>query len=254
MSLTPEDEDLLASARAGLEPTGEDQKRVRRAIAAQVALAASISTASATAGAGAAGASGTTVAAASGAGGLVKIVGGFALLLSLGVGAGVLVTTRPAPPAAPSAAEVTSSPLTSSPSSPSSPSEPPPTVVASVDVSPPPPEPVETKPPAKPSQPPNVRPGPSATGEGSLGAETRLVRDATSALQRGDGAAALAALDEHARKYPQGVLSEERDAQRVLALCALGRVAEAKSGAARFVVRHPSSALVSKVRGSCAGP
>ncbi len=67
-----------------------------------------------------------------------------------------------------------------------------------------------------------------------------------------DGTIALARLDEHATRFPQGALVEERIAARVLALCSVGRVANARVEAQRFLVARPRSPLAAQVRGSCA--
>lgn len=254
MSLSPEDEDLLASARVGLEPTSDDKKRVRGAIAAHVGLAASLSSTAGAAGAGAASTTGTTVAAASSAGGLGKITMVLAALaITAGVGVGGFVATRPEVPRAPVAAPVeTTSPPVLGPA---------PVERAPLAATPPVPSATSeerTGPKAPPKVPPHATVSVTSTAppanESSLSVETHLVRDATAALQRGDAAGALAALEDHARRFPHGVLAEERDAQRVLALCALGRTSEAKSRASRFAEQHPRSALTGKVRGSCAGP
>jgi RNA polymerase sigma-70 factor (ECF subfamily) len=72
-------------------------------------------------------------------------------------------------------------------------------------------------------------------------------------MTNGHADQALSLLDAHARSYPNGMLSEERDAQRVLVLCALGRKDDAAKAAGTFVASHPSSPLVGRVQGSCAG-
>jgi hypothetical protein len=85
-------------------------------------------------------------------------------------------------------------------------------------------------------------------------AETRLVRAGVAALHSGDSARALALFDEHARKYPRGVLAEERAAERVVALCNLGRYGEAHAAAAEFLRDHPHSPASTRVHASCAMP
>ena len=65
-------------------------------------------------------------------------------------------------------------------------------------------------------------------------------------------ARALALLDEHARKFPAGVLGEEAEAERVRALCDAGRGAEARALAAKFVAAHPRSIHVARVESACA--
>ena len=85
---------------------------------------------------------------------------------------------------------------------------------------------------------------------GGLEEELRLLRPAQLAR---DPARALELLDEHARRFPQGLLREQRIAARINALCALHRTDEAREEAARFLAESPQSLFASKVRDSCAG-
>jgi hypothetical protein len=62
----------------------------------------------------------------------------------------------------------------------------------------------------------------------------------------------MTALDEHARRFPRGALSEERDAARVLALCAQGRAPDARASASAFVAANPRSPFAAQVRRACA--
>ncbi|MGH7440330.1 MAG: hypothetical protein ACRENE_31945 [Polyangiaceae bacterium] len=87
----------------------------------------------------------------------------------------------------------------------------------------------------------------------TIGAETQLLRRADQALRNGDPARALDLLDEHARTFPNGVLAQERSAERVTTLCALGRSSEARAEAARFLAATAESPLADAVRGSCGG-
>jgi hypothetical protein len=82
--------------------------------------------------------------------------------------------------------------------------------------------------------------------------EAALLRAAQAALSRGDGAGAMARLDEHASRFPGGALTEERQALRAHALCALGRAADARAAASAFVAQSPRSPLAAQVRRSCA--
>ncbi len=61
----------------------------------------------------------------------------------------------------------------------------------------------------------------------------------------------MAQLDEHATRFPQGALAEEREATRVHTLCAQGHAIEAREAARSFVAAHPGSALVPAVRSAC---
>lgn len=87
----------------------------------------------------------------------------------------------------------------------------------------------------------------------TLDQETRLLRSAQVALDSGDAALALSLLGEHARTFPTGMLSEERRAQRIFALCSARRDTEARAEAQRFVTESPRSPLLPRVRESCGG-
>jgi hypothetical protein len=90
---------------------------------------------------------------------------------------------------------------------------------------------------------------PAAPGSGSAVAdEARLLQDGLRALRAGKPACALSLLDAHARQYPEGVLAEEREAERALALAALGRIQEARQAAAAFLRKHPGSPLGVRLR------
>lgn len=62
-----------------------------------------------------------------------------------------------------------------------------------------------------------------------LGAEVAILSRAATELHARHFASALKLLDEHARTFPRGTLTQERIAARVQALCGLGRVSEAKA-------------------------
>jgi hypothetical protein len=86
----------------------------------------------------------------------------------------------------------------------------------------------------------------------TLDAELALIRRARAALNDGRPEEALAALDEHASRFPSGVLAEDRAAQRILALCALARPDAAREEGQRFFLDYPRSPHVAAIRGSCA--
>lgn len=73
-----------------------------------------------------------------------------------------------------------------------------------------------------------------------LGQEVALMTQATSALKAGRTADALEALDTHRRKFPRGVLSEERHAARAQALCIVGRVRDGRSELAQLAPASPA--------------
>jgi len=77
--------------------------------------------------------------------------------------------------------------------------------------------------------------------------ELRVLRQARAAVARDDFAAALPPIAEHARRFKDGRLSEEREALRVKALAALGRTDDARRAAVAFRARFPRSVLLSAV-------
>jgi hypothetical protein len=93
---------------------------------------------------------------------------------------------------------------------------------------------------------------PSSAEASSLDAELTLIRKARSLLLEGHADEALGALDEHASRFPRGILAEERGAQRIVALCALGRTEAAVEEGRRFVAEHPRSSYGPNVQSSCA--
>ncbi|MFT3776624.1 MAG: hypothetical protein QM820_65630 [Minicystis sp.] len=121
--------------------------------------------------------------------------------------------------------------------------------------SPKPPAIAAAPPSADPSPPSAASPPPAANPPrpppDTLVAETQRLREAHGALQGGDPTRALALLDEQAAAGAQ--LREERAAARILALCQLGKVDEARAAAARFLAESPRSPLADRVRASCAG-
>jgi len=92
-----------------------------------------------------------------------------------------------------------------------------------------------------------ARPDPQVN---TLRAELALLREVQAALKRGDGAAALRALDAHRTK--DRTLQAERSAARILALCQVGLTAEAQKAATEFARRHPSSLQREAIANSCA--
>jgi hypothetical protein len=90
-------------------------------------------------------------------------------------------------------------------------------------------------------------PGPVLTRAEAARAELRLLRPARAAVARRDFTAALPLLAEHARRFKNGLLVEEREALRVRALAGLGRTEEASQVAAAFRARFPHSVLLPAV-------
>jgi outer membrane protein assembly factor BamD (BamD/ComL family) len=81
------------------------------------------------------------------------------------------------------------------------------------------------------------------SGSETLATQRALLDAARAALGGGDSAGALAALDTHERRFPNSVLSEEREALAIKALAGAGRLAEARARGARFRSRYPNSIM-----------
>jgi hypothetical protein len=88
---------------------------------------------------------------------------------------------------------------------------------------------------------------PSTANDGELA----LMRSILAALRDGEAARALTLLEEHARRFPQGVLSPERRGLRVVALCEAGQTALGREERAAFLRVEPDSPLAQRVRSAC---
>jgi len=96
--------------------------------------------------------------------------------------------------------------------------------------------------------------GGTALAADSLAEEVRMLKDARSALDRGDAPQALRLLGAHQRRFQRGTLYEERLATRVQALCALGLVDSARLTAQELERTAPRSPHLARVRASCIAP
>ena len=92
--------------------------------------------------------------------------------------------------------------------------------------------------------------GPEARTD-PLAEEMALLKQAKLALSRGEPKRALTLLDEHADRFPRGVLLQERQALRVVALCDAGDRTRGREAADRFSREHPKAALAERVRAAC---
>ncbi len=177
----------------------------------------------------------------SGGGGPARAVAGLtgkplalvAFLFGAAAGAGAVAGLRPAsPPQIIQVPVFVTAPL---------PSALPPLAGASAheaqDVSPPP---ASASAPARAS---SDAPGRAPGKDVDLAAERAVLEVARNAVGRGQGAAALAALERHAAEFPRGRLAEEREALWIQALQIAGRSAEARARAERFRARFPKSFL-----------
>lgn len=95
---------------------------------------------------------------------------------------------------------------------------------------------------------------PSASPAGSapltrdhLAREVALLSRATSELRAGRAATALKVLGEHQRRFPSGVLIEERRAAKAQALCLVGRVREGRAVLAQLTPQSPAAASAQQV-------
>lgn len=117
-----------------------------------------------------------------------------------------------------------------------------------------------TRPPAVTSPPPTALPATAAERElppasepastearktrprrSDLAAERTLLDQARIALRAGRPGAALRTARSHRRRFPLGVLAEERDSILVQALASVGRKDDARSRGQRFLDRYPGS-------------
>jgi hypothetical protein len=80
-----------------------------------------------------------------------------------------------------------------------------------------------------------------------LAAENTLIGRARASLATSP-AASLAAVDEHARRFPRGELAPEREYLRVSALRSLGRHDEARTRARSYLATYPKSPHAAAVR------
>jgi hypothetical protein len=250
---------VIASVAVGVAVTGV-------AVTAHAANATAAATGAATTGA----ATGTATGAAVTAAGLTaKALPWIIAAFVVGGGVGAAVHAAVAPSYPPSSTE-TAAPAPSGAARLTSPAPIPAPSSAATDTAAPPAVPVTALPsvPATtarvttPASPPsasgaNAPSAASATPGGTgndvdLAAERSLVDRARTALGRGQSSDALAALDTHAARYPQGRLSEEREALAVDALARSGRMDLARARAARFRATYPNSVFGGVVDGALA--
>ena len=221
--------DLLRSGRRSMEPTRDDRERVRARLAAKLGAAAVGATITTTT----AKAAGATAAAKTGTAALaLKIV-----LPLLVIGGAAAVATphllhRSQPPAA--APVVVAPPPAPIVTATATPVEP----VTSVSV-----DELPTATP-KPAFAPAKKPVNTVTDPAE---EAKLVASIDAALRAGDSASALRLADEHAKKYPNGVLVEEREGGRAIARCMSG----SRSSADAFLAAHPRSPMRARIVAAC---
>ncbi|HET6335836.1 MAG TPA: hypothetical protein VFG30_21570 [Polyangiales bacterium] len=84
-----------------------------------------------------------------------------------------------------------------------------------------------------------------------LAEELRLMRAASAALATNDIQRTLDLLSQHAERFPDGALREERRALRVISLCKQGRSHFALAERDEFLSSSPRSPLTARVREAC---
>jgi hypothetical protein len=260
IDLTPEDEALLSRAREGLKPGADDHARIKRRLLTQIAATTVAATAALSTSAEAAGTTAVVAGASTSAGALTvvaKVIAVGALVAAM-VGGGIVGVQRLSTPhAAATVPASVSGPARVAPLPPETESVQP--APASSFVNSAQPAVVDRpRPLAAPPPPPGMArvvesPSAGATGPSTVAAEAELLARAGAALKSGDPALALELLDEHAASFPAGVLIEEREAERVVVLCALGRTNAARGEAEKFLRERPRSPMAGRVRGSCGG-
>lgn len=265
--LTPEARDLIEGARPDERPPREARARVRARVlaragaavatgAAATLVASEVKAAAVTVAAETAGAAGTGVKAVASTGLLLKWIAIVGVTVgvagTIAVGAGLVPERRePAPASVATGMATGVAAGVAVPAAPSASQEAPAAVVPSAE-----PRPVSA-PSASAPAPRRVAsaavPPAAAPADDGLEAETGLLRKAQEDLRAGRPGSALAALEEHDADFKNGVLHEERLAQHILALCALGRTDEARAEARRFLAASPRSPMAERVRTSCGG-
>lgn len=100
---------------------------------------------------------------------------------------------------------------------------------------------------------PTPEPTPTKRGDG-LGAESRLLAAAQTALRDGAAARALRLVETHRRRHPAGSLREERERIAIEALLALGRRGDAEARARRFRTAFPQSVQWERIRALLEAP
>jgi hypothetical protein len=151
-------------------------------------------------------------------------------LLAAGGGAWLLSTSESAPPPAPTRVAVPPAPPPAEPAAPAPQASAPPESAV-----------------AKPAEPPAAQVVPAKPAPAAQLSEAELLEQARSAL-KGDPARALARANEHRRRFPGGVLVQEREVIAIQALRQLGRASEAEQRAEAFSKAFPGSAFQRKLK------
>ena len=239
--LGPEARSILDAARAGDEPNDDDRRRVRAKVMRRVGIGVAVATTTTAASTAAAGTS--TVVAGAGLSALGKLAFVAVGLVVVSGGAYAVHEARQRhavqPPAIASTMSVGSATIVA-----------PPVVIAPTIAPTMAPTMAPTASPSTESLAPKTTTPSVKKVTSTMDAEIDLLQQANAGLASGNYARALALYDEHAAKFPNGALSQERAGGRAIALCGLGR-ADARANAERFVEAHPDSPLVARVKPAC---
>jgi hypothetical protein len=219
--LTPEAKELVHQARSAFRPSDADRERVFQALLPQIGAGAAL------------GATPSLLERLRQASWL-KVSGA---VVGLGAAGGLFLAFGPADEPKP-AAPATTSPIAANAETPRPDMATIPTPVAPPVLAPP-----EGKPEARVQQP--------VTRADRLAAEVAILSRAGTELHNGRAAAALQTLEEHQRKFPSGLLAQERASARIQALCALGRVKEADAELTRLSRLSPQSPHEARAREAC---
>lgn len=265
--LGAESEDLFRAAKKALSPSMADRDRVRARLALKIGVGAAVATVATTsskaaasaAGAGAAGAAATKTTAAAGIPLFAKIVAPLVIASAVGtVAVAPHVVSRASTTSTTTSRstdhkETSTSPVSGrpAPAITSVPADPAPATAVSIDDLPN----AETSPRA-----PHVRTAPKAraaaqpTDDTSDEARAReeeaaLALQIDAALRANDMARAARLADEHQRRFPNGLLTEEREGARVLIRCSSTPSAAIAS---EFLQAHPRSPMRARILAACA--
>lgn len=91
----------------------------------------------------------------------------------------------------------------------------------------------------------------AATIADDMKAEAALVTSARAALRDGDAKRALASLEQHRRRFPDGAMALDRRALWARATCAAGDAEAARAEAQRLLAEHPDDPVAVGVRDVC---
>ncbi len=249
---------LFVSARGAMTPTKEDRERVRARLAAKLGAAA-VGAGAATAAKTASAASTTKATATAGAGAVVAKGGAAALATKLAVPVAIAVAVasaagaktmvdarRPAKAATPTVIVAPSVVAAVTPAPIAAPEAPSFAVDALPSAAPSAPKPQARTATSPPPAPEDRR---DSEAERAAREEAALVSRMNAELRAGHHATAAKLAAEHERRFPNGLLAEEREGARVLARCATaGREG---SGAEAFLAAHPRSPMRERILATC---